>query len=324
MLHVAVLDDFQDVARSMAPWEDLGDELRLTVFTQHLDGDDALAAALADADVVVAMRERTALGAPLLARLPKLRLIVTTGAANVAIDVAAAAARGVVVCGTEALPERAAPPRSSNTAELTWALVLALTRHVAEEDRALREGRWQTTLGRELGGLRLGVVGLGRLGRQVAGYGRAFDMDVVAWSQNLTPARAAEAGVPAVSKEELLRTSDVVSIHLVLSDRSRGLIGAGDLALMKPDAILVNTSRGPIVDEAALVAALDEGRLGGAGLDVFDREPLPPDHPLVRAPRTVLTPHLGFVTRQTYASWYPQIVEDVAAWRAGAPVRVLG
>lgn len=326
MLHVAILDDFQDVARSMAPWDRLtaaGETLRLSVFNHHIDGADALASAVADADVVVAMRERTALSADLFARLPKLRLVATTGHANVAIDLAAAAAHGVVVCGTQSMPGRPGPAKSSNTAELTWALVLALVRQVPQEDRAMRDGRWQTTVGRELSGLRLGVIGLGRLGRQVAGYGRAFDMEVVAWSQNLTADVAADAGVPAVSKEELLRTSDVVSIHLVLSDRSRRLIGAGDLALMKPDAILINTSRGPIVDQDALVDALHDGRIGGAGLDVFDQEPVSRDHPLLAAPNTVLTPHIGFVTQQTYAVWYEQIVENILAWRAGAAIRVM-
>ena len=323
MLRVTVLDDFQDVARAMAPWARLGDELELTVLREHVADREALAAAIGDTEVVVAMRERTRIDAALFAALPRLRLVVTTGSANVAIDVAAATAHGVTVCGTGSGPPPSDPPRTSSTAELTWALVLSAVRHVAQEDRALREGRWQTTIGRDLGGLRLGVIGLGRLGRQVAGFGKAFGMDVVAWSQNLTEAAAREAGVRAVSRDELLSTADVVTIHLVLSERSRGLLGAGELALMKPDAILVNTSRGPIVDEDALVAALEAGRLGGAGLDVFATEPLPADHPLLRAPRTVLTPHIGFVTEATYERWYEDIVEDVVAWRAGAPIRVI-
>ncbi|HEY4095419.1 MAG TPA: D-2-hydroxyacid dehydrogenase family protein [Baekduia sp.] len=323
MLHVAVLDDFQGVARAMGPWERLGDELELTVLREHVDEPEALAAAIGDAEVVVAMRERTRLDAALFARLPHLRLVITTGSANVAIDVAAATAHGVTVCGTGYGPPPPQPPRTSSTAELAWALLLAVARQVPQEDRALREGRWQTTLGRDLGGLRLGVIGLGRLGRQVAGFGKAFDMDVVAWSQNLTADAAREAGVRAVSRDELLSTADAVSIHLVLGERSRGLLGAEELALMKPDAILVNTSRGPIVDEDALVAALEAGRLGGAGLDVFATEPLPADHPLVRAPRTVLTPHIGFVTEATYRRWYPEIVAGIAAWRAGAPTQVI-
>jgi len=326
VLNVAILDDFQDVARSMGPWDRLiaaGEDLRLSAFNDHLEGVPVLAAALQDADVVVAMRERTALGAELFARLPKLALVVTTGHANVAIDVEAASAHGVLVCGTAAAPGQAASPKSSSTAELTWALVLALMRNVPHEDRALRAGRWQTTIGTELNGLKLGVVGLGRLGTQVARFGQAFDMEVLAWSQNLSPDAASAVGVRAVSKHELLSSSDVVTVHLVLSERTRGLIGADDLALMKSSAILVNTSRGPIVDQDALVDALNHGQLGGAGLDVFDQEPLAADHPLATAPRTVLTPHIGFVTRQTYEVWYEQVVEDILAWRAGRPIRVI-
>jgi phosphoglycerate dehydrogenase-like enzyme len=326
VLHVAVLDDFQDVARSMGPWDRLGaagEDLCLSVFNDHLVDVPVLAAALENADVVVAMRERTVLGAELFASLPDLKLVVTTGHSNVAIDVEAASTHDVLVCGTAAVPGRPVSPKSSSTAELTWALVLALMRNVPQEDRALREGRWQTTVGTELNGLKLGVVGLGRLGTQVAGFGRAFDMEVLAWSQNLSSDAARAAGVRAVSKHELLSSSDVVTVHLVLSERTRGLIGADELALMKSSAILVNTSRGPIVDQDALVDALNQGRLGGAGLDVFDQEPLAADHPLATAPRTVLTPHIGFVTRQTYEVWYEQVVENILAWRAGRPIRVI-
>src|SRR4051794_10532908 len=262
------------------------------------------------------MRERTPFPRSLLERLPDLRLLVTTGAKNASIDVAAAVERGVLVCGTGAHPP--------GTAELTWALILSIARHLPEEMANVRTGGWQTTVGIDLAGRRLGIVGLGRLGTRVARIGQAFEMDVVAWSQNLTDERAAEAGVRRVEKEELFGTSDVVTVHLQLSDRTRGLIGADELALMKPTAILVNTSRGPIVDQQALLAALVEHRLGGAGVDVYDREPLPADHPLRNAPGLVATPHLGYVTEATYEVFFRDAVEDVAAWMRGAPVRQLG
>jgi phosphoglycerate dehydrogenase-like enzyme len=251
-----------------------------------------------------------------LERLPDLRLLVTTGPRNASIDVTAAAELGITVCGTRA--------HAPGTAELTWALVLAVARHLPAEDASVRAGGWQQTVGTDLAGARLGLLGLGRLGERVARIGLAFEMDVVAWSANLTDERAAEVGVRRVAtKEELLRTADVVSIHLQLSDRTRGLIGARELALMKPGAILVNTSRGPIVDEPALVQALRDGVLGGAGLDVFDVEPLPREHPLRELRRAVLTPHLGYVTRRTYEVFYGDAVDDVAAWLAGFPVRAL-
>jgi phosphoglycerate dehydrogenase-like enzyme len=236
--------------------------------------------------------------------------------ANAAIDMGAAAAHGVTVCGTEMHGSR-------NTAELTWALILACRRHVVTEDRALRDGRWQTTVGTDLAGSTLGVLGLGRLGAQVTKIGRAFDMRVVAWSQNLTPERAAEAGATWVPKEELFTVSDVVTVHLKLSERTTGLVGAADLAAMKPTSILINTARGPIVDQAALISALASGSIAGAGLDVYDDEPLPAGHPLRGAPNTVLLPHLGYVTEGAYSSMYAQAVEDIAAWRAGSPIRVL-
>jgi phosphoglycerate dehydrogenase-like enzyme len=265
-------------------------------------------------DVVVAMRERTAFPRRVLERLPNLRLLVTTGRKNASVDVAAAGELGITVCGTDSHP--------TGPVELTWALILATARHVPQEDASVRAGGWQETVGTDLAGGVLGVVGLGRLGERVAKVGQAFGMDVVAWSQNLTYERAAEVGVRKVEKEELLRTADVVTVHLVLSDRTRGLIGRDELALMKAGAMLVNTSRGPIVDEAALVEALHDGRIT-AGLDVFDTEPLPADHPLRTAPRTVLAPHLGYVTEQTYEVFYRHAVEDVAAFLAGAPLRVI-
>jgi phosphoglycerate dehydrogenase-like enzyme len=310
MTRVAVLDDYQGVALGCADWS----ELEVEVFPDHL-ADDVVVERLAPFDVVVAMRERTPFPRARLERLPNLRLLVTTGMRNAAIDLDAARDNGVLVCGTGSL----GPP----TAELAWALILAVTRHVAEEHAAMRAGGWQHTIGPELAGHRLGIVGLGRLGARMAAVGRAFEMEVVAWSQNLTAERAAEAGAALVSKEELFATADVVTIHLVLSDRTRGLVGAPELARMKPTAYLVNTSRGPIVDEAALLDALHAGRIAGAGLDVYATEPLPADHPLRRAPNTVLTPHIGYVTTGTYEVFYGDAVEDIARWLAGDPVRVL-
>ncbi|EXG81102.1 D-2-hydroxyacid dehydrogenase family protein [Cryptosporangium arvum] len=315
-MRIVVLDDHQDVARTFGPFDRLAAEI--VVRHEHVSDVEELTAVLRGANVVVAMRERTPFGAAEFARLPDLKLLVTTGMVNASIDLAAAAAHGVTVCGTES-----APGPAKATAELTWALILAVLRNVPAEDRALRSGQWQTTVGTGLAGATLGLLGLGRLGSQVAKVGRAFGMNLIAWSENLTAARAAEVGALAVTKDQLLTRSDVMSVHLRLSDRTAGLIGAAELARMKPTAVLVNTSRGPIVDEGALVAALHAGALGGAGLDVYDTEPLPAHHPLLTAPRTVLLPHLGYVTRETYALWYPQIVENIEAWSAGAPIRVL-
>jgi len=313
-MRIAVLDDYQHAAHRYADWDSLGADVRF--HTEHIADPAALAAALAGCDVVVTMRERTPFTAEVLGRLPDLRLLVTTGRANASIDLDAARARGVVVCGTDS--------PSSSTPELTWALILAVTRHVPQEDAHLRAGGWQHTIGTDLAGRTLGVVGLGRIGARVARIGAAFGMDVVAWSANLDPAAAAEVGARAVPKEELFATSDVVTVHYKLSARSVGIVGRDDLALMRPTAFLVNTSRGPLVDTGALLEALHAGRLGGAGLDVYDVEPLPADHPLRSAPRTVLTPHLGYVTEDTYATFFAQAVEDIAAWAAGNPVRVLG
>jgi phosphoglycerate dehydrogenase-like enzyme len=316
MLRIAVLDDYQYVAATYADWSRVPEPVEAVEFAEHVDDADPLVRRLQPFDVVVAMRERTAFPRSVLERLPNLRLLVTTGARNPAIDVAAAAEHGITVCGTRA--------HAPGTAELTWALVLAVARHLPQEDASVRAGGWQQTIGTDLAGGTLGLLGLGRLGERVARIGLAFEMDVVAWSANLTDERAAEVGVRrAASKEELLRTADVVSVHLQLSDRTRGLVGARELELMKPSAILVNTSRGPIVDEAALVRALREGTIAGAGLDVFDVEPLPRHHPLRELRRAVLTPHLGYVTEKTYEVFYGDAVEDVAAWRAGDPVRVV-
>src|SRR5215212_2700184 len=315
MHRIAVLDDYQEVASQFADWSTLPEPAEVVTFHDHVDDQDALAARLGPFDVVVAMRERTPFRRELLERLPNLKLLVTTGQHNASIDVAAAIERGVTVSATGYF--------SSATAEMTWALILATARHIAQEDAAVRAGAWQQTIGTDLAGARLGVVGLGRLGSRVAKIGQAFEMDVVAWSQNLTDERAAEVGVKRVEKEELFETSDVVTIHLVLSRRTRGLIGPAELLEMKRTAILINTSRGPIVDTDALVDALRHGRIGGAGIDVYDEEPLPRDHPLRELRRAVLTPHLGYVTRGTYEVFYRDAVEDVAAFLAGSPVRVI-
>jgi phosphoglycerate dehydrogenase-like enzyme len=314
-LRVVVLDDYQQVAAAYGPWTDLGAEVGVDFVSEHLAEADQLVARLAGAEVVVAMRERTPFPREILERLPDLQLLVTTAQRNASIDVAAAAERGVVVCGTDF--------HVHGTAEMTWALILALARNVCVDERALRAGDWQTTVGVDLHGKTLGVLGLGRLGSRVAGIGAAFGMRPIAWSANLTAERCAEKGVALVSKDELFAQSDVLSVHVRLSERTRGLVGAAELAAMKPTAMVINTSRGPIIDETALVAALRSGSIGGAGLDVFDVEPLPADSPLREAPNTVLTPHLGYVTEQTYEIFFRDIVENIAAWRAGEPVRVI-
>ncbi|XXU29329.1 D-2-hydroxyacid dehydrogenase family protein [Sorangium sp. So ce887] len=314
-MRVAILDDYQGVALRMADWQSLHPAAEVQAFADHLDDLDTLAERLRPFDGAVLMRERTPFPRALLERLPRLRLLVTAGMRNASIDLAAATARGVQVSGTDMLPYP--------TAELTWGLILALVRHIPREDRAAREGRWQTTLGLGLKGKTLGLLGLGRLGGQVAKVGNAFGMEVIAWSQNLTAERAAEAGARLVPKDELFGRADVVSIHLVLSPRTRGLVGAAELGLMKPAAFLVNTSRGPIVDEAALLAALRERRIAGAGLDVFEPEPLPEGHPLLALDNTVITPHLGHVTEEGYRLLYGQAVENIRAFLDGKALRPL-
>jgi phosphoglycerate dehydrogenase-like enzyme len=315
VVRIAVLDDYQSVALQMADWKALPAEAQVQVFRDHLAAEEAVVERLTNFEIVVAMRERTPFPRRLLERLPHLQLLVTTGMRNASIDVQAATDCGVLVCGTEGLPYP--------TAELTWGLILALVRQIPREDRATRAGQWQVSVGVGLQGKTLGVLGLGRLGSQVAAIGKAFHMSVLAWSQNLTAERAAQSGVTLVSKDELLSQADIVTIHLVLSNRTRGLIGARELGLMKPTAYLVNTSRGPIVDEQALVQALQQGAIAGAGLDVFDEEPLPLDHPLRRLENTVITPHLGYVTRETYEVFYGHAVEDIRAFLRGQPVRAL-
>jgi phosphoglycerate dehydrogenase-like enzyme len=314
-VQVAVLDDYQDVARHFGDWDRLAGRAEVTVFTDHVSDADALVERLSPFEVVVAMRERTPFPAALLERLAKLRLLVTTGMHNASIDFEAARRLGITVSGTGGVVPA--------TAELTWGLILALVRQIPTESARVRAGGWQSTVGGDLAGRTLGVLGLGRLGSQVAKVGQAFGMRVVAWSQHLREEHAASLGVRAVPLAELLGTSDVVTVHLRLSDRTRCLIGAGELRSMRPDAYLVNTSRGPIVAESALLSALREGWIAGAALDVFDTEPLPADHPLRTAPNTVLTPHLGYVTRGTYQVYFADAVEDIAAFLDGDPLRLL-
>lgn len=312
-MKIVVLDDYQDVAGEFADWDSLGAEVHTV--TRHMTGEKDLKDLLYDAPIIIAMRERTPFTRSLLASLPQLKLLVSTGKANASIDLDAARDHGIVVCGTES--------PASSTPELAWGLILSVLRSIPTENQAMRDGGYQSTVGTDLAGHRLGIIGLGRLGGRMARIGQAFDMDVVAWSQNLDPADAESLGVQAVSKEELFSTSDVLTIHYKLSDRSRGIVGAAELDLMKNTAVLINTSRGPLVDTDALIDALEAGSIGGAGIDVYDTEPVPADHPLRTAPRTVLTPHLGYVTRDTYSVFYSQAVENVAAWMAGQPIRVL-
>lgn len=315
MIRVAVLDDYQGVALKMANWSTLPSDVEVKVFQDHLSDQDAVAERLKDFEIIVAMRERTPFPRKLLEQLPKLKLLVSTGTRNASIDMNAASELGIVVSGTGLLVYP--------TAELTWGLILALLRHIPQEDRATRTGQWQFTLGIGLQGKTLGVMGLGKQGSLVAKFGLAFGMSVIAWSQNLTVERTAEVGVTLVNKEELLSRSDIVTIHLVLSNRTRGLLGARELSLMKPTAYLINTSRGPIVEEKALIEALQKGTIAGAALDVFDEEPLPLDHPLRRLENTVITPHIGYVTVETYKVFFEDAVEDIRAFLEGKPIRVL-
>jgi phosphoglycerate dehydrogenase-like enzyme len=309
-MKIAILDDYQNVALGFADWDSLDAEIE--VFTKPL-GD--VAERLAEFDVIVAMRERTRFPAEVLGKLPALKLLVSTGRRNAAIDIDAARELGIVVSGTGYI--------AHPTAEHTWALILAAARNLPAEERSMREGGWQIDVGSGLHGKTLGLLGLGNLGARAAKVGQAFGMETIAWSQNLTQEKAAEHGVTAVSKEDLFARADVLSVHLVLSDRSRGLVGAPELAAMKPTAILVNTSRGPIVDEAALLDALRRKEIACAALDVYDTEPLPADHPLRSLGNTVLTPHVGYVTREVYEIFFRDAVEDIAAFKAGAPLRVM-
>jgi phosphoglycerate dehydrogenase-like enzyme len=311
---VGVLDDYQDAARAFADWSFDG-RAEVTFFSEHLSGEDALVERLAPFAVVAAMRERTAFPESVLSRLPELKLLVTTGPFNAVIDVEAAKRLGITVCGTGGA--------GVSTPELTWALILAVTRGIAAEDAAVRAGKWQLGVGTELAGSTLGVLGLGRVGPRIARYGKAFDMNVLAWSQNLTREKAAAAGARYVSKEELFERSDIVSVHLKLSERTTGIVGAPELAALGPKGFLVNTSRGPIVDENALVEALNSGTIAGAALDAYDVEPLPAGHPLLSTPNTVLSPHIGYVSKTQYAAFFRDTVEDITAWLDGAPIRVI-
>jgi phosphoglycerate dehydrogenase-like enzyme len=316
MLRCVALDDYQNVARKFGDWNKLAGRVELQSVNEYIADREKLVKTLANADIVIAMRERTPFDRALLERLPNLKLLITTGLRNASIDVKAAADRGIPVCGTES--------SAVATAELTWGLIFGMLRYIPAESHNLRRNEWQKAVGREVFGRRLGVIGLGKLGTRVAKAGLAFGMKVSAWSQNLTPERCAEAGVEhAGSLDALLQSSDIVTIHLVLSDRTRGLLKARELGLMKKDAILINTSRGPIVEEAALVDALREKRISGAGLDVFDREPLPADHPFRKLENVLATPHLGYVTEEAYRLFYGQSVENIEAWLAGKPVRVI-
>jgi phosphoglycerate dehydrogenase-like enzyme len=315
MHRLAILDDYQHVAGSLADWSRLERAVDVRIFHDHLADLDAVAERLHDFEIVIAMRERTPFPAALFERLPKLELLVSTGARNRAIDLEAARNAGVVVCGTRAL--------GGGTVELTWGLIIALTRNIAREDAAVRGGEWQVSIGPELAGRTIGIVGLGRVGGRVAEIACAFGMSPVAWSENLTAERAAAVGARLVGKDELFETADIVTLHVVLSERTRGLVGARELALMKPTAYLVNTARGPIVDERALVAALDAGSIAGAALDVFDEEPLPLGHSLRALPNTVVTPHIGYVARDAYEAFYGDALEDIEAFLAGSPIRLL-
>lgn len=315
-MKIAILDDYQDRALELADWSRLTQAHEVAVFTHNLAVAEATEA-LAPFDIVCHMRERMAFPRELIAALPNLKLLPITGRSHRTLDDRAATERGILICGTDLRPGT-----GGATAELAWGLIIAAQRHIVEEAAGMGLGGWQTTMGRQLAGRTLGLLGLGRLGRAVARVGQAFDMEVVAWSTNLTTEAAQGAGVERVEKDALFERADVLSIHLVLSERSRGLVGARELGLMKPGALLVNTSRGPIVERAALLAALQEERIRAA-LDVFDEEPPPGDDPLRSAPGVLLTPHLGYVTEETLRGFYEDTVENIEAWLAGAPIRVV-
>ena len=314
-MRIAVLDDYQNVARDMADWSVIETDAEVTVFNAPLGGLEQVAATLDAFEIIAIMRERTPFPRTLFERLPNLQLLVTTGMRNKSIDLEAAGDHGVTVCGTSS------PGRS--TVELTWALILAAARHLVAEDRSVRTGGWQTALGLDLQGKVLGIIGLGRLGSQVAEIAKAFRMDVVAWSPNLTAERAAECGARLVTKDDLLATADIVTIHMVLSEKTTDLLTAPDLDRMKPTAWLVNCSRGPLVNEGDLIRCLEAGKIAGAALDVYDEEPLPADHPVRRLGNTILSPHKGYVTEETYRVFYEGTVEAIRAWLDGEPVRVL-
>ena len=319
-MRVSILDDYQGIAFDMADWSPLRDRgIEIAVERFPFADEADVLRSLADSEIVCAMRERTAFPKHIVDKLPKLKLLITTGMRNASFDMEALKAKGVTVCGTGG-------PGGGNedTAELAWGLILGAMRRFDEDNAFMRQGGWQTRVGHRVAGKTIGLLGLGRLGSAVARVGLAFEMKAIAWSQNLTAEAAAAKGVERVEKDELFRRSDVLSVHLVLSPRSRGLVGAGEIGLMKKSAVLVNTSRGPIVDTDAMVAALKDGRLAYAGVDVYDKEPLPTDHPLRTCPNVIMTPHIGYVTDENYRSSYPQIVENIMGFLDGKPQRVIG
>jgi phosphoglycerate dehydrogenase-like enzyme len=312
----AVLDDYQNVALKFADWEQIAADVDVTVFNTPMSGPDEVQRALRDFHIVCMMRERTPFRRDTIMALPNLKLLITTGARNASIDLAAAAERGITVCGTGVF--------GNPTIGIVFGLILELTRRIGYEHARLKAGElWQVTIGPDIEGKTLGIVGLGKLGSRVAGVAGAFGMNVIAWSPNLTPEKCREVGVGYATKDDLFRNADIVTIHVQLGDRSRGLVTAKEFAVMKPSAYIINTARGPIIEEKALIAALDERRIAGAGLDVFDAEPLPLDHPFRRMDNVVITPHLGYVSEQNYQRYFPDIVEDIRAFIAGKPVRVI-
>jgi phosphoglycerate dehydrogenase-like enzyme len=320
LTRLAILDDFQGVALEMGPWDRLPADLKIEAFQDAVKDQDALVARLLPFDAILGIRERTPFPAALLKRLPNLKLLMTTGERNRAFDVAAANALGITTCGTGS--------SGAPTVDITWGLIISLLRDLPAQTASLRAGTWQAkgqpnSVGTAAEGLTLGVLGLGKLGSRVAKVGQALGMKVIAWSQNLTAEAAEKVGATRVEKDELFAQADVVTLHMILSDRSRGIVGAKELGLMKPGAIIVNTSRGPLIDQDALIAALTEKRIGGAGLDVFEEEPMPLTHPLLACPNTVLTPHLGYVSRQNFAAYFQGGVEAVEAYLADKPIRVL-
>jgi D-3-phosphoglycerate dehydrogenase len=316
MVRAAILDDYQNVALKLADWSSIAKDVEVKVFTAPIGDDDAVIKALQGFAVVNMMRERTPFNRKVIEGLPELKLLITTGARNASIDLKACAERGITVCGTGTV--------GSPTTGIAIGLMLELTRRVGFENARMKAGEaWQVTLGQDLEGMTLGVLGLGKLGQRVSNVAKAFGMKVIAWSQNLTPEKAKEAGAEYVTKEDLFARADIVSLHVVLSDRTRGIVGAKELGLMKKTAYLVNTSRGPLIDEKALIATLQSKSIAGAGLDVFNVEPLPLDHPFRKMDNVVITPHLGYVAEQNYRKQYPDVLEDIRAWLDGKPVRVV-
>jgi len=315
MKRLAIIDDYEELALKMGNWESLSPEIQTDVFNDHIVGEEALVERLLSYDILMIMRERTPFPRSIIEKLPNLKLLVTSGPRNNSVDLAACSDRGIVVSGTGS---RKSPPT-----EQTWALILALLKKIIQADQRTRSGKWGGDATVELADKTLGVLGLGRLGGAVSRVAQAFGMKVIAWSQNLTAQRAEELGVLKVDKDELFKTADIVTVHLVLSDRTRGIVSAKEIGLMKPTAYIINTARGPIIEEAALIDALKNRRIAGAGIDVFDVEPLPPDHPMLKLDNTVLSPHLGYVSEENFKTYFTQAVEDIAAWSDGQAIRVL-